>query len=690
MKINKLTGVLLACATMVGVSSCNSGSSDDGWKNIDAIAVQESKDGNWEFYKPDGTILYEDEFKSKPSAICNGFFVVQEGDGYTVYRADKKPEILGDLEDLKDVGYFSEDGLMPIVRPNERISIINTKGETVFTLEPYKDKEIICCEGNFTDGLLAVATEDDLWGFVDTKGNMVIEPKYKGVKKFKNGRCAVARSDKDDSIRYMFIDKKGEVIFTLGKGQELKKPYLSDNYSLIKDDKGHLLIIDKKGETVFKCPSKVKEVVDFRGDKFIFMNPDRECGLMDLKGETLIRPKYKFLQFVDGDKVLAQTDEGAIVLNYEGEVSLRFDDYESVGYYGKFGFRAHERSGYIFFDNEGKPVKNGEFENVYAEPYLSIYVIKSDYFSMDAVINKVVGLIQDNGVGKYNFNATPSQGFSDPKDYVGKSLGSITDLEVRGNKYLIDVQASFTSSIARYSNSYYSSSRYEWGDGELQFFIINIMTQEEWGIPGAEALLKAFESNGFKVVARTDEDNTNFRTLLRKDNELLYILSDEGYNGGLVYLFPYEEDTVNSIKNSLEEENRKNRIAQQNLKSGQAYLKDVKNKDSSVKTTASGLMYKIHEPGNTNIKINGNSLVTLNYVGKFVDGTIFDQSQAGNPVTFSPDGTIPGFAEGLKLLAPGAKATLYIPADLAYGMDAPEVIGPNQTVVFDVEIISVR
>lgn len=130
--------------------------------------------------------------------------------------------------------------------------------------------------------------------------------------------------------------------------------------------------------------------------------------------------------------------------------------------------------------------------------------------------------------------------------------------------------------------------------------------------------------------------------------------------------------------------------AKQNLLSGQAFLANLKSQDPAVQTTASGLMYKIDEAGDPDVKINDNTLVTLNYVGKLIDGTVFDQSQPDQPVTFSPAGTIPGFAEGLKLLSPGAKATLYIPAELAYGVNAPAQIGPNQTLVFEVEIKGVQ
>lgn len=550
MKVNKLAAFTLALAAMTGFSACSSGSSDDKWKDIDAIAVRESSDGNWSFYKPDGTLLYEDEFKSKPSAICNGYFAVEEGDGYTLYHAGSKPEVVGDLEDLKGVGYFSEEGLIPIVRPKERISIVNTKGETVFTLEPFKGKEIVSCEVSFTEGLLGVKNEDGLWGFVDAKGEMVIEPKYKGAKRFNGGRCAVSKDDEDGTI--IFINKKGETLFTLRKGQEVENAYLGDKYTLVKDSNDHLIILDDAGETVLKCPSKVKTVYAMQGDKIIFKNEDGEFGLMNLKGETLIRPKYKVMQFMEGDDILAQSDDYSVVINSKGEESVRMEDYESVTWMGKFGFMAREGKYWVVLDKEGKTIKNAEFDTYYSQPYISIYVISSDYFDMDAVVNKVVGLVKDDGVGNYHFNAAPSQVFSNPGDYVNKSSAELTDLEINGNKYLISVNAYFTSYISRYNYSYYSSNRYEWGSGKLWSFLININTDAEWGIEGSQALLSAFERNGFKTMARTKKDNSTFAVLLEKGDVIIYIMGDKGEKFGNVGVLEKDDSSISTLKSQIE------------------------------------------------------------------------------------------------------------------------------------------
>lgn len=128
--------------------------------------------------------------------------------------------------------------------------------------------------------------------------------------------------------------------------------------------------------------------------------------------------------------------------------------------------------------------------------------------------------------------------------------------------------------------------------------------------------------------------------------------------------------------------------AQQNAISCKAFFDKLKTQEG-VTFTESGLAYSIIAQGDTTT-INKNTLVTLNYVGKLIDGTVFDQSREGQPAKMSPAGVIPGFGEGLQLLGKGAKATFYIPAELAYGLKAPEQIGPNQALIFEVEIIDVQ
>ncbi len=131
-------------------------------------------------------------------------------------------------------------------------------------------------------------------------------------------------------------------------------------------------------------------------------------------------------------------------------------------------------------------------------------------------------------------------------------------------------------------------------------------------------------------------------------------------------------------------------MAAKNQTEGEAFLTENAKKEGVV-VTASGLQYKVLEAGEGDSPMPSD-VVTVHYRGTLVDGTQFDSSyDRGQPATFPVGGVIAGWTEALQLMKPGAKWQLVIPADLAYGeRGAGQVIGPNSTLLFDVELISVE
>jgi FKBP-type peptidyl-prolyl cis-trans isomerase FklB len=156
------------------------------------------------------------------------------------------------------------------------------------------------------------------------------------------------------------------------------------------------------------------------------------------------------------------------------------------------------------------------------------------------------------------------------------------------------------------------------------------------------------------------------------------------------------EDQARAALMVVQNEIRKKQEEQMQLageagkKEGEAFLAANKAKDGVV-ALPSGLQYKILTAG-TGPKPTTSDSVVCNYRGTLINGTEFDSSyKRGEPATFPVSGVIKGWTEALQLMPVGSKWQLFVPSDLAYGERSPDPsIGPNSTLIFEVELLSIK
>lgn len=129
---------------------------------------------------------------------------------------------------------------------------------------------------------------------------------------------------------------------------------------------------------------------------------------------------------------------------------------------------------------------------------------------------------------------------------------------------------------------------------------------------------------------------------------------------------------------------------EKNQKEGEAFLAENKKKEGVI-TLPSGLQYKVIKAGSGK-KPKATDTVSVHYQGTLINGTEFDSSyRRGQPVSFPVNGVIPGWTEALQLMEVGAKWQVVIPSNLAYGdRGAGPQIGPNATLIFEIELISIQ
>jgi len=167
----------------------------------------------------------------------------------------------------------------------------------------------------------------------------------------------------------------------------------------------------------------------------------------------------------------------------------------------------------------------------------------------------------------------------------------------------------------------------------------------------------------------------------------------DSLSGGKTLLTEQEyRDTMTAFKEEMSKKQmaQMQEFSEKNKKDGENFLAENKTKDG-VTTLPSGLQYKVIQAG-TGKTPKASDTVTVNYKGTLIDGTEFDSSyRRGQPASFPVKGVIPGWTEALQLMKEGAKWELYIPSNLAYGeRGAGRNIAPNSTLIFEVELISVK
>jgi FKBP-type peptidyl-prolyl cis-trans isomerase len=205
------------------------------------------------------------------------------------------------------------------------------------------------------------------------------------------------------------------------------------------------------------------------------------------------------------------------------------------------------------------------------------------------------------------------------------------------------------------------------------------------------------------LVLKTDKDKQSYaigmnigksihRDGVDVDPNILLRGMKDAIAGGKTVLSDDEAKTVmTNLQANMRKEQAEN--AQQagdaNKKAGDAFLAANKTKDGVV-TLPSGLQYKILTQG-SGPKPTATDTVVCNYKGTLLDNSEFDSSYSRNqPLTIPVSGVIKGWTEALQLMPVGSKWQLFIPSDLAYGPQAKGPIGPNSTLIFEVELLSIQ
>lgn len=317
-----------------------------------------------------------------------------------------------------------------VVRDEQgQLSLIDKKGEKLIpNLSRVKDYEVLRV-GVMSDGLIRFKTDNEKWGYLNNKGEIVIQPIYTQCENFVNDMARVIT----DNNQLQVINKKGEVVFK-GESETFYLPVSNNNMAFGKksaDNKIFYGLIDLKGEKIIKNNKYIG--ISLEGASMIAVqNEEKEWGVINTKQEVIGDLRFKFENkpvISKSGYVTAQIDKKAKLYNNKGELIKSFDDYEKLmPIVGKRFMAIKSNDKFDILNEEGNEISkdayilahNHNFFNVAGGPYtysfyespeivMNNFTIESKYFEFDKVFQNGFNYITSRELLGVNNNSNIQQ-----------------------------------------------------------------------------------------------------------------------------------------------------------------------------------------------------------------------------------------------------------------------------------------
>ena len=404
-------GLLIMLSTVM--TSCLNEASES---ETSYLPFRSSKDGKWGLMGTDGKVLFEEEFKDAPTSAKNGRFIVENGNGkWEIYTAEKKPVKVG--EEYIDIADFTAD-VTPAVKPNEKINLIDKDGKVKATLDKVGSKNIVaCCK--FSYNIAEIILEDGKHGAINTKGEVVVEPKYYSFYALSENQYIVMnRMENADGVYGLKVLKGKDILCELkiGEGQKYvdvdatasTEDYLAVCSSV--DGERRWGYINMSKGIVIKPTEKINYIKEVRGNCFIFGNGEND-GVMNFEGETVLRAKYDQLSWVDDDVLTAWDSSNNMfsLIDLEGN-KITKEEYKAIMPFfdGQHAVVKIDDNSWGFINKKGEEMNMKDAPDIYDICDRSTMdIVNSDFLDIDAIVSKLK--LSRNGLMGYTLNMTPLQ-----------------------------------------------------------------------------------------------------------------------------------------------------------------------------------------------------------------------------------------------------------------------------------------
>ncbi|WP_445713318.1 WG repeat-containing protein [Flavobacterium sp.] len=507
--------------TAVIVSSCNFFSKNE--KKIDLIPYYQ-KD-NYGYFDLEGKIVINPQFAFASAFRDDIALVRTTGENSKWGYIDKNGKY------IINANYTSatifQEGLAWVTTENSAPIAINKKGETLFILKQAEEVNI------FSEGLAAYSVSDSIetkWGFVDKSGKVKINPQFKNVNSFKDGKCSVSNKEG----KWGYIDESGKIIINFQFNKAFN--FIDGKAVVYLDDKAG--VINRDGKYIINPQF---DIIYSDGDKFLVKQDDK-IGWVDSNGKFTINPQFEDANLFGGSKLGAVKsgdqygfidNEGKIMINPQFEMALPF-----------VGDKALVKSGDKFgvIDTDGKYLVNPQFDGLSYDlfAYLSTfnsygtlyYSIESEYIDLEKIMN----VINVSNPEKLSFNDS-FQSIAKKMGKTQRDFNAFREMQILINNKKISNDASYSFGALGNNALDYSYYNYSYViTNNLPFGFFYSFDLKNKGYGKSENLQKALEKkfSSYKLVKKGKVSGE--KSIVLKNNKHYLVIATNGTSNLIFYI----------------------------------------------------------------------------------------------------------------------------------------------------------
>ncbi|OFY44053.1 MAG: hypothetical protein A2X18_08000 [Bacteroidetes bacterium GWF2_40_14] len=520
---NSVSVIALIFLSVV-ISSCG----DIKEKGISHLPFQETKDGRWGLIGTGGKVLFSNEFTEKPSIAVNGLFLVKNKNGlYEYYSSIKQPKLI--TGQYLQAGLFLEE-VAPVVKKDSPVTFIRKDGSEAFSLTEFNGIPIISAT-NFSEGMARIVDANSKYGYIDIKGNVVIKPEYSQAYPFKEGYALVygPKGDNLSNPERSIIDKSGKTVLKVDDAVLGVHETVNEGLIGFTDDPSLKVwgFMNVKGEKVIKPDSKFLSVKPFNGNHAIFYDGNG-YGIIDKKGEIIIRAKYQGIQYAEGQQFFANENGKSSLININDEALTGFNFDYVTGFFSGKCF-VSERGRYYLIDTKGKPVNSKDSYQIIVNESQPEF-LESDFFDLNTELKRAIGNITDNSIDDISLGATAVELY-EKFDYPSKE-------SLKGTNIMKDMIKTINIQVAR---------EVEFGSSLTIPLTERVMKRDIWGKAyytdvvtdwefAENAKVKAIRYNITLLNKATAKEDLVIEILNKKaqDNSITKLTIEKGAKGTII------------------------------------------------------------------------------------------------------------------------------------------------------------